>query len=179
MQPRIIWIAFTRNPYKYSLARYMKTHFHISYSFIFMKSYQLTYILSSAITAEDSETIKKDIESFVQSKDGVVTASHKTAPQVLAYPIKKASSGYFVTVEFQIGQDALKEVQEKVNQKPEVLRQTIVVKHPVKEQKKRRTKPESKVQAVPAADAPVAKKGKESKVEMEEVEKNLDQILSE
>ena len=60
-----------------------------------MKTYELTYIISSQLMSSEADGLMKEVESFIQSKDGVVLKSEKTAAQPLAYQIKKQSSGYF------------------------------------------------------------------------------------
>ena len=46
-----------------------------------MKPYELTYILSSSLTTQEADTQKKELEVFVQEKEGVILKSEKTAPQ--------------------------------------------------------------------------------------------------
>ena len=60
-----------------------------------MKTYELTYIIPSSVTTEDTATVMREVDSFIQSKEGVILKSENTAAQTLAYPIKKNSSGYF------------------------------------------------------------------------------------
>lgn len=146
-----------------------------------MKTYELTYILSSGITSEDADTIKKDVETLVQSKEGLVLKSQKTVPLVLAYPIKKNSSGYFVTLEFQITEGAIKEIKDTLVKDSKVLRHALLVKKPVKPMKKRRTKPvmaEAKPVRTALQNVMDGKKVKEAKVDLEDIEKKLDEILN-
>lgn len=146
-----------------------------------MKTYELTYIVSSGITSSDAEALVKDVESFIQGKEGVVLKSQKTAPQALAYPIKRNSSGYFITLEFQGQEGTIREVKTMLDREQKVLRSAVVVKKPVKQMKKRRTKPiMAEVKAVAAAlGGFVEKKVKEAKVEIADIEKKLDEMLSE
>ena len=79
-----------------------------------MKSYELTYVVSSQVKEETAESIKKELEGFIQSREGVILTSEKISIQTLAYPIKKQSSGYFATLTFQILEDKIKEIKEKI-----------------------------------------------------------------
>ncbi|MBX4200905.1 30S ribosomal protein S6 [Candidatus Parcubacteria bacterium] len=140
-----------------------------------MKSYQLTYIVSSEVPSDSMETVKKDIETFVQEHEGVILSAEKTTPQMLAYPVNKRSSGYFITLEFQSPEDKIKELGEKIKKEKNVLRHAILVKKPSKPKKPRRTrKPMDQATAPKAAPD----KGK-SNVEAKDLDKKLDEILSE
>src|SRR3989338_7690863 len=119
-----------------------------------MKTYELTYIISSQISTDESEALRKDLESFVQSKEGVILKSEKTTPQTLAYPIKKHSSGYFATLTFQVLEDKVKEIKDKLEKDLKVLRHFILIKRPVKIKK-------------------------EETVKTEDIDKKIDEILSE
>ena len=146
-----------------------------------MKTYELTYIISSNISTDESEALRKDLESFVQSKEGVVLKSEKTSAQPLAYPIKKHSSGYFATLTFQVLEDKVKEIKDKLEKDLKVLRHFILIKRPVKIMKERRSrKPlfmQSKVEESPFTAAGIKKKEETAKVE--DIDKKIEEILSE
>ena len=72
-----------------------------------MKTYELTYIISSQITSEQASVLPKEIESFVVANEGVVLESKKTGAQTLSYPIKKQHSGFFVTLTFQMPENKI------------------------------------------------------------------------
>ncbi len=151
-----------------------------------MKPYELTYIISSEIKSEEAENLKKEFEVFVQEKGGVILKSEKTVPQSLAYPIKKHSSGYFVTLEFQITEDKIKEIKEKLEKDFHILRHFLIIKKPIKQMKARRTRKtptalEFKTKET-LGNIEIMKekdKHKGEKVELEDIEKKLDEILSE
>ncbi len=149
-----------------------------------MKSYELTYIISSQIPSEQVNTLSKEVESFIQSKEGVILKSEKTGAQTLTYPIKKQSSGYFVTLTFQILENKIKELKEKLEKDTNILRHFIIVKKPIKELKKRRTrKPltttEDKSTNIDSQIFTDANKKKSEKIDLDKIDKKLDEILSE
>jgi small subunit ribosomal protein S6 len=145
-----------------------------------MKSYELTYIISSGISSEEVDATIKNIESAILSKEGVILKSEKTTAQTLAYPIKKQSSGYFVAVTFQILEDKIKEIKDILEKSKEVLRHLIIINKPVKIMKERRTRKPSALQDsnTPESSSKGEDKKKKEKVEVEEMEKKLDEILS-
>ena len=138
-----------------------------------MKSYELTYVISARVSAEEMAAAIKNIEGFIQEKEGVIITSHKTTAQALAYPIKKQSSGYYVTTVFQAAEDAIKPLNAKLELEKDVLRHLILIKKPVKEVKERRTRKPLETAGV----APAAKKGE--KVDEADLDKKLGEILGE
>lgn len=152
-----------------------------------MQTYELTYIISSSLTTEEADALRKDVESFIQSKEGVIVASERSNPQTLAYSIKKHSSGYFVIVEFKLEQKDVKELLAMVEKNDRVLRNLIIVKHPPKVMKAKRTrKPllgvaKEIMENLGLTGKPAEKKEKkkEKEVKIEEINEKLDEILSE
>ena len=148
-----------------------------------MKPYELTYIISSAVSSDDSETVKKELETFVQEKGGLILKSVKTVPQGLAYPIKKNSSGFFVTLEFQSEEKEIKGLKEKLEKEVKILRHFIIIKKPMKVMKERRTrKPlmtEHKARIKTDNTEVYTTKAKKGDTKIEDIDKKLDEILSE
>lgn len=154
-----------------------------------MKTYELTYIISSEITAEEAGTEAKNIESFIQDKKGVILKSEKPSPKALSYPIKKQGSGFFVVLDFQLEPEYLGELKEKLQKDGKIIRHMLIIKNPVKIQKERRTrkKPlispasiETKKEIEKDTSAePEQEKKTNKKVELKEIEEKLEEILSE
>jgi len=143
-----------------------------------MKSYELTYIISSEMKSEEADNLKKEVELFAQDRGGVIIKSEKTVPHILSYSIKKHASGYFVTLEFQVEEDKIKEIRAKLEKEAKVLRHAVIIKKPIKAVKERRTR---KPVAVPSAQTIGANKEAThiEKPALEDIEKKLDEILSE
>lgn len=147
-----------------------------------MKTYELTYIIASNTSLDEADAKTKEIESFIQSKEGVILKLEKTGIKSLSYPIKKQSSGYFITLEFQIAENNIKELKERLEKDQKILRHFILVKQPTKVLKERRRRPSPEIKPVRndyPQDVAGEEKKKTEKVEMEEIEKKLDEILSE
>lgn len=141
-----------------------------------MKTYELTYIVSSGLSTEEVDNVVKEIDTFVQSQNGVIMSSEKSAAKPLSYRIAKQSSGYFVTSTLQLEETSVKPLQEKLNHEKNVLRHAVMVKKAVKASKERRTrKPMAQTEKL---TAPVATKKVTEKVNPEDLDKKLDEILS-
>jgi ribosomal protein S6 len=160
-----------------------------------MKPYELTYIISSEITAEEAEAEAKSIELLIQGKEGVIIKSENPIPKILAYPIKRQGSGFFVILEFQLEPEHISELKEKIQKNSKIIRSMLIIKNPVKIQKERRTRRKPLVSStttpttvgvpeeVKAEEENKEESKKEKKtskkVELNEIEKKLDEILSE
>lgn len=142
-----------------------------------MKTYELTYIISPEITSEEAIAEAKDIESFVQAQKGVILRQNNPIARTLSYPIKKRASGFMGVLEFQLEPEKLSELKEKIDKDRKIVRHMVIIKKLVKERKQRRTriKPVSIVESSPIETETKAEK----KVELEEIEKKLDEILNE
>lgn len=150
-----------------------------------MKPYELTYIISSEITAEEAEAEAKNIESLIQDKEGIILKSEKPSPRTLAYPIKKQCSGFFGVLEFQLEPEHLGELKEKLQKDGKIIRHMLIIKNPAKIQKERRTRKKPLIFPILVGAIEEEKKEKQKekkinkKVELNEIEKKLDEILSE
>ena len=150
-----------------------------------MKSYELTYIISSQLSPEEAEGVKNEIASFIQQKEGVIVRSEKIGAQPLSYQIKKQGSGYFNIETFQVEEPRIKEIKDSLDKNPKILRSFIVIKKPQKEMKERRTRrplanKEFEVKTKPFIMDPAASKDqKEVAVDSADLEKKLDEMLSE
>src|SRR3989344_7918779 len=142
-----------------------------------MKTYELTYIISSQSNQDEATQITKTVESWVQDKEGIVIKSHTSSPQTLSYLIKKTSSGFFASLQFQADQQKIKEIKTEIDKNGSILRSIIVVKKPLKIMKERRTRKPLEGFDKKASDSVVFKKEqKETRVQMEDIDKKLDEI---
>ena len=153
-----------------------------------MKKYELTYIISPEITNEESMALAKEIESFVQSKEGVILNQINPVAKTLAYPIKKHASGFMCVLEFQSEPELLAELEDKINKNTKIVRHIIAVKKPLKARKERRAKQpvapsfvkEEKIENKELQDSDSHKASIEKeKIELKDIEQKLEELLGE
>lgn len=168
-----------------------------------MKTYELSYIVSPEMTSEEAEAKAKEIESAIQSREGVILKQSNPVAKTLAYPIAKRASGFFGILEFQLEPEKLLELKEIIVKDKKIVRHMVVVKEPVRIRKERRSRikaepaftierkePEvevktKKIEEIEEAKTEekvevVEKKEKEKeKVELKDIEEKLDEILGE
>ncbi len=161
-----------------------------------MKTYELTYIVSPELSSEQLKSVAEEINSFVQKEEGVILKSENPIAKTFSYPIKKQGSGFFIVLEFQLAPEKIIELKEKIEKDNKILRHFIMIKKPVKIKKERRVKkhaaaePEKtdvfSMEQNPITAATHSKPGPEKharageeKIELEDIEKKLDEILGE
>ncbi len=167
-----------------------------------MKTYELTYIISPEITSEEAEAKAKEIESVIQGKEGMISKQSNPVARALSYPIKKQASGFFGVLEFQLEPEKLVELKEIIAKDGKIVRHMVIIKEPAKPRKERRAQriPQAKPvpSEYPAFEAehlpvqvektsaesedikPASKKAAvKEKVELKDIEQELDEILGE
>ncbi|OGZ78539.1 MAG: hypothetical protein A2528_02670 [Candidatus Staskawiczbacteria bacterium RIFOXYD2_FULL_37_9] len=134
-----------------------------------MKTYELTYIITSEISSGEVEVKGKEIESAVLSKEGIILKQLNPTAKTLAFPIVKRASGFFGVMEFQIEPEKLLEVKEIIVKDEKIVRHMVLIKEPVKPRKERRSKKEETTE--------VKVEEKKDKVELKDIEQQLDELL--
>lgn len=168
-----------------------------------MQTYELSYIVSPEVTSVEAEAKAKELEMVIQQLEGVILKQITPVAKTLSFQIKKHASGFFGVVVFQLEQEKLQEFVTVIQKEKKIVRHMVLVKKPVKIKKQRRsnrdslpteelptieaTKPslleklgfgkkEEKVEETPE---PVVEKVQEKKIDLEDIDKQLDEILGE
>ena len=154
-----------------------------------MKTYELSYIVSSESTSEETEAKAKEIESAIQSRDGVILKQSNPVAKTLAFPVGKRASGFLGVLEFQLEPERLIEVQETLIKDGKIVRYMVIIKEIANPQRARRARiitpeviaTEQKVEVQPESESEKpssakASEGKE-KVELKDIEEKLEELL--
>ena len=169
-----------------------------------MKTYELTYIASPEMTSEELEAKAKSLESAIQSREGVIIKQSNPVAKTLSYQIKKRASGFLGFIEFQLEPEKLIEFKAILEKDSKIVRHMLIVKEAAEMKKERRTRGAVKAKTAPTftieqkvevkAEEPAsiidteeekkekpASKIKEvkEKVELKDIEHELDEILGE
>lgn len=156
-----------------------------------MKIYELTYIVSSEITSEEVEAKAREIDSAIQSREGVILKHLNPVAKTLSYQIKKKASGFIGVLEFQLEPEKLLELKEILSKDGKIVRHMLIIKEAAefKKERRTRTKPtefeikpfeiEKKSEVKIEEEIKPASKIKEvkEKVELKDIEQELDEIL--
>lgn len=149
-----------------------------------MEKYELLYIIAAKYTDAEIESLMEKIKGMIATAGGTVTEMHNLGRRKLAYPISHVRNGNYVLVYFEAEPTAVAKLNEMLRLSTDVLRHLITTKSPYltkipsfaeiteirTDEDRDRPRQAAPVQQAPAvAAAPVT---------MEELDKKLDQILT-
>ena len=139
-----------------------------------MKNYELTYLITPEIAEEQARELQNRIISLIQTEGGILLEEKAILKRRLAYTLKHQGQAYLSTLIFQSAPEKLVNIEKTLKSESQILRYLILAVTAKKEVlTRRRMRPEV---AFPGK-APVRKP--EKKVELEEIEKKLEEILKE
>jgi ribosomal protein S6 len=125
-----------------------------------VRYYQLAYLLSPELKKEEIESIQNDLTSFLE-KEGVLDKVETPLKRTLFYPIKKKTEAFLGAIYFYLESEKIKDLEKKLKGEEKILRYLIVT-----EKTPKKIKIEKKVK-------------KPEKVELEEIEKKIEELLKE
>lgn len=134
-----------------------------------MQLYELNYLLPLKSEGQEAQKIATDIESLIQEKEGILTKRRQKSKLELGYMVEGNSSALRISCEFQMKPEQVKGLRTQIESMPtlRVLLEKKVTRK-ASDRKRRRRKMFRK-----SSDE------KEIKVELDKIEKKLDEILDE
>lgn len=156
-----------------------------------MEKYELLYIIAAKFTDAEIEALMEKINGIITSVGGKVTEKMNLGRRKLAYPISHVRNGNYVLVHFDAEKAAMAKLNDVLRLSADILRHIITVKSPYitkvpsfAEIAEIRTEGEEApaTQMRPRQMAPrpaAAVKAPAAPVSMEDLDKKLDQILTE
>jgi len=159
------------------------------------KQYQLTCLLSPLLEQKEIEEISQKIEKWIKEKGGSLLGerNYYTFKKNLAYPLKKYREAFYLNFGFLLAGQYINQLGQKLNLEKDILRH-FVINNP-----RPKAKPETidkkiadKIEPLIAREVPLKDIKAESeettqkrvspnreKVEIEKLDKKLDEILNE
>jgi len=134
-----------------------------------MKTYELTYLISSELTDEQAGDLQNKISALIKEEGGLIAGEVSILRKKLAYPIKKQSQAYLAVVNFHLPPEKLTNLEKVLKADSQILRYLMLIKRPIKAIKKSR---------MMIIEPKIEKPKKEKKVELKEIEKKLEEILA-
>jgi len=125
-----------------------------------IRYYQLAYLLSPDLKKEEVENIQNDLTSFLK-REGILDKIESPLKRTLFYPIKKKVEAFLGAIYFYTEPQKIKDLEKKLRGEEKILRYLIV-----SEKAPKKMKIEKKIK-------------KPEKVELEEIEKKIEEILKE
>lgn len=93
-----------------------------------MKTYEMLYVLDTAVVDEEKEAFAAKFESIIANYNGKVLSTDKWGVKKLAYPINYKNEGYYVLMTFEAEGAVVKELDRVAGLSVEVLRRVITIK---------------------------------------------------
>ncbi len=169
------------------------------------RQYELTFILSPELEEKDITSFGQEVEKNIKDLGGSLKKKEKPEKRDLSYPIKKFQTGYYLVISFLFNSERLEELSTILKHKKDILRYIVnFVEEPsVSEDKKKRRQPKAgpprtekvrkfkeiteeiskeeiediKKKTKEKKSQPKVEKKKEKGVQLEEIDKKLDEIL--
>src|SRR3989344_6432595 len=142
--------------------------------------YELTYIISGSLPETEQPTVQKRLVDFLTKKyQAKITKELTLGRRRLTYPIKKEHSGTYLTVEFDLAPEQLKSLDQELKLDSSLLRHLIVKKQvltPEQEAKHAASLARLKVRKA-AAEAKVVRPGNSAKINLEQLDEKLEELL--
>ena len=93
-----------------------------------MKTYEMLYVLDTAVLDEDKVAFVAKFENIVTSNGGTVVSTDKWGAKKLSYPIKYKTDGWYALMTFVADGAVVKELDRIAGLSSEVLRRMITIK---------------------------------------------------
>lgn len=151
-----------------------------------MEKYELLYIIAAKYTDAEIEGLMEKIKGLVTSAGGNVTEMHNLGRRKLAYPISHVRNGNYVLVYFEAEPAMLAKLNETLRLSADVLRHLVTSRSPyltkipsfaelveIRDEGGEQPRPRPIAPVVQAPAIPA------QPVTMEELDKKLDEILTE
>jgi len=144
------------------------------------KEYELVCILLPQLEGVDLENVKKEIEQIITRFGGTINFK-ETKKHDLAYPINKQGQGIYLISQMSIPSSKVANLSNELKLNKQVLRHLIsqiaIVKPAIK--RERRKKPVESTERIQAGPPKSKGFGEKDKIQLEEIDKKLDEIIEE
>jgi len=141
-----------------------------------MKDYELAYLISPDVSGEELTALAQKINDFIIEEGGNLDKKEEPAKKKLAYSIKKKNEAFFGVFNFKLEPAKITGLEKKLKSENRILRYLLIAKKITVARPARIFAPPKKT----AKEEPAPSLVKEhKKVELKELDKEIEQILKE
>ncbi len=140
-----------------------------------MKKYELTCIINGELSEAELEAIVKKIKGFVAEEEGNIEKELTPQKRGLKYPIHKKSDSFLFSADFLLSPEKIENLNKKLKTESQILRFMTSKKKKISDTPIRRRK---KIVA-PKQEKETSHFAETKKVDFKEIDKKIDEILSE
>lgn len=139
-----------------------------------MQYYQLTYLISPNSSEEEIKILQEKINSLIVEKQGILDKVKIFGKKELGSPIKKIFQAYLIKSNFFLESQKLEDFKKELDKKDKILRFFVL-----KEKKEKPLKIKKKILTPVIKEKKDISVNKQTKVELKEIDKKLEEILGE
>ncbi len=143
------------------------------------KNYEVAYLLAPSMTEEQALAGAGKLSLLIESESGIIRHLETPKKRKLMYAVKKQTSAYFGWTVFDAAPDAVARLNKKIGVAPEVLRH-MIVEHEVETRQPyiiRPVMPRAPIGAFAQKAIPREEQKPDEKLDLEELDKRLEEIL--
>lgn len=148
-----------------------------------MKYYEITCLISPDLLEPELELIKESVSSSIREEGGTLMEIKAPIKENLGYPIRKKQIAYLLVISFNLEGEKLKNLDRKLKLEPKILRYIMVTKNTIKETPAVKSVPQKEIpeeipkEEIAPQESSIPKP--EKRVELNEIEEELKEILNE
>lgn len=145
------------------------------------KKYETLYILPITLETEEVKAVMKKVNDIITKHDGSIIKEENLGKRKLAYMLKRARHGSYALTVFSAPIDQANKINRELELMPEILRHQLSIKEDIK-------KPRIDLSKIISSDDKTTKplkdttkddKFKDEKVDTQELDRKLDELLTE
>ena len=140
------------------------------------KNYEIAYLLSSSTSEEEVLTHAGNISALIEEQKGTIKHLQEPRKHKLCYAIRKERNAYFGWTTFRLNPDGIAALEKKLKAQPSILRYLIVEEETRLKAPVFRT-PMARPSVQKAASIPRESERQEQKLDLEALDKKLEEIL--
>ncbi|OGG86699.1 30S ribosomal protein S6 [Candidatus Kuenenbacteria bacterium RIFCSPHIGHO2_02_FULL_39_13] len=145
-----------------------------------LKEYEILYFLSINLSPDEIQTVKGKINELIAKAGGVIVREDDLGKRKLAYMIKRARHGHYLLSVFKAPAAEANSINHELELMPEILRHKLVRKEDIKTVSIKEAGEYKKTSAKQADQEGLkSKSDKKTKVDTKELDKKIDELLSE
>ncbi|MEK9156172.1 MAG: 30S ribosomal protein S6 [Patescibacteria group bacterium] len=92
-----------------------------------MRQYEMTYLISDKVPDADINKVTGKIGGFIAELEGKIAKEEIWKRRKLAYPIKKQEYATYITLNFELPGENIRELENQIKLAPEIIRHLLIV----------------------------------------------------
>ncbi len=141
-----------------------------------MRKYELTVLISPDLNEDEVRSVENELTSLIEDQKGSLIGLSTPEKRELGYVIeKKHQKAYITNIKFKLDPSVTTEFENKLKEKKEILRHILLTRENEEKFQKETRRRKKPVESSPKPSS----SAKQKKVELGDIDKKIDEILSE